>query len=209
MLEHYVPLPTEHDYLAAAEICDEYYHVYGGPWVSLMRDELDIAQPRSEDEQWRRVVTASVALNVENGRYANYQATHSFARGMRAGYQIIDLVHPQGINLYHLTHLLQMGMGISSYKDGTLVKGALRLEKVGKTGLQIAGSHTTKMIEAWAKDMTREKELQKLFTRGTGAVIMGAHALHVNENYAIINDYIKQTDIASEIEAMLTSDTGE
>lgn len=209
MPESYVPLPTESDYFAAAELCEEDFQEYGGPWVRLMRDELYITQPRSESEQARRVLTAKVAINVEDGRYENFQATHTFARGMRAGYRIISLIHPQGVSMAALTNLFQTGVGLSHDAEGELKEGSLNLEKVGETGLDIAGEKTTKMIEMWAQDMTREKGLQRLFTNGAGAAILGAYALHVNENYGFINAYLKQTDFTSEIEDILASDTGE
>jgi hypothetical protein len=209
MPESYNPLPTESDYLAAAELCDEDFKKYGGAWVRLMSDELYITQVRVESEVERRALTASVAQSVEEGRYPYMQSTHTFARGMRAGYRMLALVHPQGIGVHELTNMFTTGVGLTKEFEGEIEKGALDMQRIGETGLDIVGEGTTQMIESWAKNMTHDTYLQRLFVRGTGTALLGGYALHVDQNFDFINSYRLQVDLNAAIDDILASDTGE
>lgn len=209
MLESYNPLPRENNYLAAAELCDEDFQKYGGVWVRLMSDELYLTQVKTESEIGRRALTASVAVTVEEGRYPYSRATHTFARGMRVGYRMLPLVHPQDIGMLELTNVFTTGVNLTREFDGEIEKGALDMRKVGETGLDIAGEDAVRVIASWAKDMTTDAYLQRLFMQGTGAALLGGYALHVDQNFNYINTAVSQVDFTSEINDILAADTGE
>jgi hypothetical protein len=210
MPESYIPLPTESDYVAAAELCQEDYDTYGGPWVRMMRDDLYISTPRSMTDDAINGATAEVARRVDDGFYPYYQMTHSFARGMRAGYRMVHLVHKQPVSLHGLLSLFNTSVDVEPQQNGLLLeRGSGNLEGIGKTGLEIMGEEAASYVEAWAKDMTPDNRLQELITRGTGAVVLGAYALHVDQNFNFIKTYLENIDITSELDDILASNTGE
>jgi len=210
MPEKYIPLPKVTDYTAAAELCQEDYDAHGGPWVRTMRDELSIgARPSMTDYVINRA-TADVARQVDDGFYPYYQMTHSFARGMRAGYRMVHFVHEQPVSLHGLLNVLHTSLDVEPQQNGLLLeRGAGNLEAMGRTGLEIMGEEAASYVESWAKDMTSENRLQELITKGAGAVVLGAYALHVDQNFEFIKAYFNNIDISSELRDILAPDTGE
>jgi hypothetical protein len=209
MSENYIPLPTESDYIAAAQLCQEDYEKYGGPWVRTMRDELYISSPRTSLDEAINRATAEIARRVDDGHYPYYQMTHSFARGMKAGYRMVHLVHRQDVSLSGLLNLFRNSVDVQPQDGLLLEQGPGNLEEIGKTGLEMMGEEAALYVHAWAKDMTRETRLQELIERGAGTVVLGAYALHVDQNIGFINSYLENMDITSELDDILASDTGE
>lgn len=210
MLEHYIPLPTEIDYTVAAEMCQDEYETYGGPFVQIMREELNISSPRSLRDEYVRRATAEVARRVDDGLYPHYAMTHSFARGMRVGYKMVDMVHQQPVYFYDILRVLHNSIAIQSHMDDiSWHHDGSNLEDIGEKGLDLIGENAALHVHEWAKDMTPETRLQELIERGAGAVVLGAYALQMNNNIEYINRYIENIDFTSELNDIRPGDTGE
>lgn len=189
-------IPTETDFVAAAELTDETFESNGGAWTYYHKTSLvDI----HSNAQTKNLLTAmsSQARFIEPLQDETlspvdpmYRATHAFRAGMWTGGFITKYLHQDAISYLAVHNTITQSFPHSNFKgQEEHEENAQFLRAIADQGLDLAGYETREYLDKWGNEIVSSEDARRYYALGAGAVFYVSQGLYTQLHERLQQDY--------------------